>query len=108
MLHPMHSLINILLRDLAGPIKMSIYARIELNNGAEMGVTLDFQEASDLFNGIWKECADGGRAGLGKGFIEAKLCVGGTADIWIAKGSLGAGALRGCRKRALSRTKEPY
>jgi hypothetical protein len=69
---------------------MSIYARIELNNGAEMGVTVDFQEASDLFNGIWKECANGGRAGLGKGFIEAKLCVGGTADIWIAKGSLGA------------------
>ena len=25
---------------LTGPIKMSIYARIELNNGAEMGVTV--------------------------------------------------------------------
>lgn len=51
---------------MVGPVKLTLYARFELNNGAEMAVTTDFQDATDLFNGNWWECAQGGRAGFGK------------------------------------------
>jgi hypothetical protein len=75
-----------------GPVRLSIYARIELSNGAEVAVTTEFQEADELEAGRWgwSECAGGGRAGFGKGFIRASLSMGGRADILFFLADLGA------------------
>ena len=78
-----------------GPVKLSLVARIELNIGAEVALTTDFQDATDLLNGRQRwQCSEGGRAGIGNAFVEAKLVMGGNADILVFRAQLGTHAIQ--------------
>ncbi len=73
-----------------GPVRLSLYAHLQLSNGAEMAATVDFADADSLVDGARTECQQGGRAGFGKAFMRSTFNFGGKADIWFFQAVLGA------------------